>query len=57
MLQPPSREIEELISEMSCNQSLCDEYTNDFGYPERQWTRFRSPESIRAWIESYRKAG
>ncbi len=57
MLQPPSREIEELVLEMSRNQSLCDEYTNNFGYPERQWVRFRSPESIRAWIDSYRKAG
>lgn len=49
MLRPPSPEIMELVVAMSRSPSLCDEYTDNFGYPERQWMRFRSPENLRAW--------
>ena len=57
MLRPPSPEILELVREMSRDRSLCDEYTDNFGLPERQWERLGSPESLRVWIDGYRQAG
>jgi 2-polyprenyl-6-methoxyphenol hydroxylase-like FAD-dependent oxidoreductase len=53
-LQPPSPELMELVFEMSRNQVLCDEFTNNFNYPERQWDHLASAERIRAWIETRR---
>ena len=53
-LQPPSPELMELVFEMSRNQSLCDEFTNNFNFPERQWDHLASAERIRAWIEARR---
>jgi 2-polyprenyl-6-methoxyphenol hydroxylase-like FAD-dependent oxidoreductase len=53
-LQPPSREVMALVFEMSQNQGLCDEFTNNFNFPERQWDHPASVERIRAWIEARR---
>jgi 2-polyprenyl-6-methoxyphenol hydroxylase-like FAD-dependent oxidoreductase len=53
-LQPPSPELMELVFEMSRNQSLCDEFTNNFNFPERQWDHLASAERIRASIEARR---
>ena len=55
MLQPPSTELMDLVIEMSMNKALCDEFTNNFDNPERQWNRLASPERIRAWIDGYRR--
>jgi 2-polyprenyl-6-methoxyphenol hydroxylase-like FAD-dependent oxidoreductase len=55
MLQPPSPELLELTLEMSRNQSLCDEFTNNFNDPARQWDRLASAQRIRAWIEESRR--
>jgi hypothetical protein len=54
MLQSPSPELMELVLEMSRNQALCDEFTINFNYPERQWDHLASAERIRAWIEAGR---
>jgi len=51
MLQPPSPEFLRLVLAMSQNRALCDEFTDNFNYPERQWRRLESPASIRAWLE------
>jgi len=51
MLQPPQTELLELVMEMSRNQPLCDTFTSNFNYPERQWDRLASGTRIRAWIE------
>jgi 2-polyprenyl-6-methoxyphenol hydroxylase-like FAD-dependent oxidoreductase len=50
MLKPPSDEIMDLTLAMSRNQVLCDEFTNNFNYPERQWDRLASAGRIRAWM-------
>jgi hypothetical protein len=39
---------------MGRNKSLCDEFTENFNYPERQWSRLASPARIRAWIDEHR---
>ena len=54
MLQPPSPDLVELVVEMSRNQPLCDDFTNNFNYPERQWDRLASAPRIRAWIDEHR---
>jgi 2-polyprenyl-6-methoxyphenol hydroxylase-like FAD-dependent oxidoreductase len=56
MLRPPSPELLELVLEMSRNQSLCDEFTENFNYPDRQWDRLASAERIRAWMDEHRNA-
>jgi len=55
MLQPPSPQMMEFVLEMSCNQALCDEFTDNFSNPERQWDHLASPRRIRAWIDSHRR--
>src|SRR5262249_12447562 len=45
MLQPPSPELLDLTVEMSRSQSLCDEFTDQFNEPERQWSRLASGQS------------
>ncbi|CAE6806018.1 styrene monooxygenase subunit StyA [Paraburkholderia domus] len=54
MLSPPSEELGMLINEMSRNKRLCDEFTENFNFPERQWDRLASPARIRAWLDEYR---
>lgn len=50
MLAPPRPDFLALIGTMSQNQVLCDEFTENFNYPERQWARLKSPETVKAWI-------
>jgi 2-polyprenyl-6-methoxyphenol hydroxylase-like FAD-dependent oxidoreductase len=52
MMGPPSAELQMLIGAMSQNRALCDEFTQNFNAPEKQWERLGSPESIRHWVES-----
>ena len=56
MLQSPSPQMMELVFEMSRHQALCDEFTNNFNNPERQWDCLASPQRIAAWIDRYRGA-
>lgn len=51
MMPPPSQEIQMLLGAMSQNKALCDEFTENFNWPERQWDNLASPERIRAWVE------
>jgi 2-polyprenyl-6-methoxyphenol hydroxylase-like FAD-dependent oxidoreductase len=50
MISPPSEDLLGLIGAMSQNQTLADEFTENFNYPERQWARLASPLRIRHWI-------
>jgi 2-polyprenyl-6-methoxyphenol hydroxylase-like FAD-dependent oxidoreductase len=54
MLQPPSPDMLDLTFEMSRNPLLCNEFTNNFNFPERQWDRLASAQRIRAWIDDRR---
>ncbi|WP_257164982.1 styrene monooxygenase subunit StyA [Bradyrhizobium sp. SRS-191] len=51
MLQPPSEAMGRLIVTMAQNRALCDEFTDNFNYPERQWDRLASDRRIHAWID------
>lgn len=51
MLQPPSEAMGRLIFAMSQDRELCDEFTENFNYPERQWDRLASDKRIHAWID------
>jgi len=55
MLQPPSEAMGRLIFAMSQYRELCDEFTENFNYPERQWDRLASDKRIHAWIDSRAK--
>ena len=35
-----------LIGTMSRNKKLCDEFTENFNFPEIQWDRIATPERI-----------
>lgn len=50
MLKPPSEALGTLIFAMNENKKLCDEFTENFNYPDVQWDRVATPERIRSWI-------
>lgn len=52
MLQAPSEALGRLIFTMSQNPDLCDEFTENFNYPERQWDNLASDRRIHNWIDS-----
>jgi 2-polyprenyl-6-methoxyphenol hydroxylase-like FAD-dependent oxidoreductase len=56
MLRPPSPEFLQFVGTMSQNKALCDEFTQNFNAPERQWENLRTPERILAWIERSARA-
>ena len=39
-----------MILALSRDRALCDEFTNNFSFPENNWAHLRSPDDIRAWI-------
>lgn len=53
MLSPPSPTLQRLLFEMSRNRALCDEFTDNFNQPERQWDRMATDQRIEAWIAEY----
>jgi hypothetical protein len=53
MLMPPTQELFALIVEMAGNRKLCDEFTMNFNFPERQWAHLASPARIKAWMAEY----
>jgi hypothetical protein len=56
MLRPPSDAMGRLIFAMAQDRGLCDEFTENFNYPERQWDRLASDKRIHAWIDGRAKA-
>jgi flavin-dependent dehydrogenase len=55
MLKPPSEAMGRLIFTMAQNRALCDEFTENFNYPERQWDLIASEQRIHAWVDSHMK--
>jgi 2-polyprenyl-6-methoxyphenol hydroxylase-like FAD-dependent oxidoreductase len=53
MMQPPSEAIGRMIFTMAENQALCDEFTENFNYPERQWDNLASERRTHAWIDRH----
>jgi styrene monooxygenase len=50
-LQPPDAARIELMSAMSQDWRLAQEYFENFSRPERQWERVGSAERFRDWLE------
>lgn len=53
MLQPPTAAVGRLIYTMAENRALCDEFTENFNYPERQWDHLASEARTHAWIDRH----
>jgi 2-polyprenyl-6-methoxyphenol hydroxylase-like FAD-dependent oxidoreductase len=53
-LQPPDAARIELMTAMSRDRRLAQEYFENFSRPERQWERVGSAERIRDWLEETR---
>lgn len=53
MLQPPTEAVGRLIFAMAENRGLCDEFTENFNYPERQWDNLASERRTHAWIDRH----
>jgi 2-polyprenyl-6-methoxyphenol hydroxylase-like FAD-dependent oxidoreductase len=53
MLQPPTAAVGRLIFTMAENRKLCDEFTENFNYPERQWDNLASEQRTHAWIDRH----
>jgi 2-polyprenyl-6-methoxyphenol hydroxylase-like FAD-dependent oxidoreductase len=53
MLAPPPPHVLELIGAMSQNKALCDDFTENFNNPDRQWAHLQSPEATAAYIGSF----
>ncbi|MQA11021.1 MAG: monooxygenase [Pseudonocardiaceae bacterium] len=50
---PPPAHLLELLGAMSQNRAMCDEFTNNFSYPERQWDILASPERTKAFLAKH----
>jgi len=53
-LQPPDEARMELMVAMSRDEKLADEYYDNYNFPELQWQRIRSPETIHDWLAEQR---
>lgn len=49
----PQPHLFDLVGAMSQNKRLCDDFTENFNYPDRQWEHLRSPEETSAYIASF----
>jgi 2-polyprenyl-6-methoxyphenol hydroxylase-like FAD-dependent oxidoreductase len=49
-LMPPPMEVMAMVLALARDRALCDQFTNDFSYPEKNWGRISSPANIRDWI-------
>jgi hypothetical protein len=50
MLAPPAPQLFQLIGAMSQSQAVCDEFTENFNAPERQWEILATPERTEAFL-------
>ncbi len=50
MVQPPPEHLLRLLAAMSQNKSAADEFTDNFGYPDRQWRILATPERTQAFL-------
>lgn len=52
-LAPPPEHLLALAGAMSQHQSLADEFTDNFDYPDRQWCNVATPERTRAFLAKH----
>lgn len=46
-------EFVEVLTAISENQALADEFTDAFNHPEKQWDRFATPERTAKWLQRH----
>lgn len=51
MLAPPPPHFIAMLAAMSQRQSVADEFTDNFGYPDRQWSILATPERTRRYLQ------
>jgi 2-polyprenyl-6-methoxyphenol hydroxylase-like FAD-dependent oxidoreductase len=51
MLAPPPPHLLELVGAMSQHRAICDEFTENFSFPERTWDFLATPERTHAFLE------
>jgi 2-polyprenyl-6-methoxyphenol hydroxylase-like FAD-dependent oxidoreductase len=49
----PQPQLFDLVGAMSQNKRLCDDFTENFNHPDRQWEHLQSPEATAAYIRSF----
>lgn len=49
----PQPHLFDLVGAMSQNTRLCDDFTENFNHPDRQWEHLQSPEATAAYIASF----
>lgn len=49
----PSPQSLMVIIAMSMNKAVCDEFTDNFSFPDRQWATLRSMEAVRAHLDRF----
>ncbi len=49
----PQPHLFDLVGAMSQNRSLCDDFTENFNHPDRQWEHLQTPEATAAYIASF----
>jgi hypothetical protein len=53
MLAPPPPHLLAMFVVMSQNKSVADEFTINFGRPERQWSILATPERTRSYLQGH----
>ena len=56
MLAPPAPHLLDLVVAMAQNKAICDEFTENFSYPERQWDILATPERTKAFLARHAAA-
>ena len=49
----PQPHLFDLVGAMSQNRSLCDDFTENFNHPDRQWEHLQTAEATAAYIASF----
>ena len=45
-----------LAESLGNNQALCNDYTDNFNYPDQQYANLRTEESLHAWFARFGEA-
>jgi hypothetical protein len=53
MLAPPPPHLLDLVVAMAQHQPVCDEFTDNFNDPERQWDILATPERTRGFLDRH----
>jgi len=52
-LEPPTPQFLAVIIAMAMNKAVCDEFTDNFSFPDRQWATLRSMDAARSHLDRF----